>query len=146
MTARLALAGDDIVGGITYELYPQSRCGLVTYMVVAPHAREKGLGRALLEGAGQELYARGARAVFGEVNDPRVHGEAARPRLERFLRWGAQLVDVPYVQPSLGEGLARDDGLRLIVLPPVPVVDAQLVRDFIRELYLATEHAIVDDR
>lgn len=144
MYARLAIdpraGGDDILGGITYELYPQSRCGLVTYMVVAPHVRERGLGRALLDGAAQQLYALGARAVFGEVNDPRVHGEAARPRLERFLRWGASVVEVPYVQPSLGAGLARDAGLRLILLPPLRAIDDEIVHAFMRELYLATEH------
>ena len=95
-----------MAAGIAYELYPQSRCGLVTYMVVAPEARGQGLGRQLFEEAAARLYGLGARAVLGEVNDPRVHGEEARPRLERFLRWGAKTVDVPYVQPSLGEGLA----------------------------------------
>src|SRR5829696_3956917 len=70
-TIRLALDGDRIVAGISYELYPRSRCGLVTYNVVAPAARRGGLGRQLLDGAIAELFAAGARAVFGEVDDPR---------------------------------------------------------------------------
>lgn len=145
MQVHLALIDQGIVGGITYELYPRSQCGLVTYMVVAPDARARGLGRRLLGDATRALYAGGARAVFGEVNDPRMHGEAARPRLDRFLRWGAQRVDVPYVQPSLGDGLPRDHGLCLIVLPPVPaVVEAATVHAFIDELYVATEGTRVE--
>jgi GNAT superfamily N-acetyltransferase len=112
--AQVALDGDDIAGGITYELYPKSRCGLVTYMVVAPSARERGLGRTLLTSAARELYDAGARAVFGEV-----HRDAPQ-RLARFQRWGARLVDFAYVQPALGPGLEPDHGLCLIVLPPIP--------------------------
>jgi GNAT superfamily N-acetyltransferase len=139
MHVRLALEGDDVRAGITYELYPRSQCGLVTYMVVAPEVRAQGLGRSLFEGAAAALYGAGARAVFGEVNDPRVHGDVARPRLERFVRWGARVLDVAYVQPSLGPGLARDTGLVLIVLPPAPPVGEDVVRAFVEELYEATE-------
>lgn len=142
MRVRLALDGDDLLGGIAFEHYPRSSVGLVTYMVVAPGARERGLGRRLLDGAARDLYGDGARLVVGEVNDPRVHGESARPRLERFLRWGAQRIDVDYVQPSLGTGLARDEGLCLIALPPVPpVISMSDVHAFIVELYEVTEGA-----
>lgn len=144
MFVRLALAADAIVGGVTYELYPRSRCGLVTYVVVAPDARAGGLGRMLFDGASAALYAAGARAVLAEVNDPRAHGEAARPRLERFVRWGARVAAVPYVQPALGAGLERDRGLCLLVLPPVPEVAGETVRAFIAELYAATEGARED--
>lgn len=83
-------------------------------MVVAPAARNRGLGRRLFEGASRALYDRGARAVFGEV-----HRDAPE-RLARFVRWGARPLDFDYVQPALGPGLSADDGLQLIVLPPVP--------------------------
>jgi GNAT superfamily N-acetyltransferase len=113
--ARIALdERDEILGGITYELYPKSQAGLVTYMVVAPAARNRGLGRQLFEGAARALYDQGARAVFGEVN------RDAPERLARFVRWGARPVDVEYVQPALGPGLQPDHGLQLIVLPPIP--------------------------
>jgi GNAT superfamily N-acetyltransferase len=132
--AQVALDGDDIAGGITYELYPKSRCGLVTYMVVAPSARERGLGRTLLTSAARELYDAGAALVLGEVHRDKPE------RLERFVRWGARVIDIPYVQPSLGPGLARDAGLCLIVLPPVPpLVDEGAVNAFIDELYEVTE-------
>jgi hypothetical protein len=142
MHVLVATEDSQLLGGVTYELYPQSRCGFVTYLVVAPGARANGLGRRLFETAAAELYAAGARAVFAEVNDPRVHGDPARPRLARFERWGARVLDVPYVQPSLGEGLPRDEGLCLIVLPPVPEVTSELVASFVRELYQLTEGAL----
>ncbi len=145
---RVALDGSDLVGGIAYERYPASACGLLTYMVVAPGSRCRGLGRRLLDEAARALYAGGARAVFGEVNDPRVHGAAAWPRLERFVRWGARVVDIGYVQPSLGAGLLRDRGLRLVAFAgdaPLPrSLPGEVVRGFLRELYQVTERAPLD--
>lgn len=128
LTVRLAIEGGAIVGGIAFELYPRSRCGLMTYMVVAPAARRRGLGERLFRGAADDLRARGARAVLGEV-----HGEE---RLRRFAKWGAQVVDVPYVQPSLAPGLPRDPDLVLIAVGPAARSD---VLTFIDELYETCE-------
>lgn len=143
LTVEVALDGDAIAGGIAYERYPRSGCGLVTYLAVAPAARGQGLGRRLLAGAVADLHARGAPAVFGEVDDPRVHGAAAWDRVRRFQRWGARVVDARYVQPALGPGLARDRDLVLIVLAGAAPLPAQLpgapARVFVDELYAATE-------
>jgi len=149
---RLVLAGEEILGGICYERYPRSRCGLVTYMVVAPAARGQGLGEQLLRAASKALYDGGAPAVFGEVLDhgvlAREHGDfaaasAARGRLERFQRWGARIAEVRYVQPALAPGLHRDRDLLLIVLAgeePVPAdLPEEVVRGFLEELYAVTE-------
>lgn len=108
------LAGED--GGIAFERYPATGCGLLTYLVVAPHARGRGVGRLLVEDALAVLHD--APAVYGEVNDPatqqREPALVAARRLAMFERWGAQLVDLPYVQPPLAAGLAPDPTLRLI--------------------------------
>jgi GNAT superfamily N-acetyltransferase len=128
LTVRLAVAGDDILGGIAFELYPKSRCGLMTYLVVAPHVRNRGLGEQMFRDAAAELRARGARAVLGEV-----HGE---DRLRRFARWGAHVLDVPYVQPSMAPGLARDADLVLIAVGEAERGD---VEAFIDELYTVCE-------
>jgi GNAT superfamily N-acetyltransferase len=148
-TIRLALDGDRIAAGISYERYPRSGCGLVTYMVVAPDARRTGLGKRLQSEAAAELYAAGAPAVFGEVDDPRpLRGdpaEVAWARLERNQRWGARVLGPParYIQPALGPGLARDRGLVLIVLagaaPPPAELDGAIPRSFVEELYAVTE-------
>lgn len=145
---RLALdpERDTILGGVAFEHYPRSGCGLVTYMVVAPAARGQGLGEHLLRGATQELFERGAPAVFGEVNDPRGSRdgpEKAWSRLARFQRWGARVVATRYVQPALGPGLERDRGLVLIALagatPLPPALPGAVVRAFVDELYEVTE-------
>jgi GNAT superfamily N-acetyltransferase len=128
LTVRLAIEADAIVGGIAFELYPRSRCGLMTYMVVAPAAQRRGLGERMFRGAAEELRARGAVAVLGEV-----HGEE---RLRRFATWGASVVDVPYVQPSLAPGLPRDPDLVLIRVGPAERTD---VEAFIDELYTVCE-------
>jgi len=140
----------EIFGGIAFERYPQSGCGLVTYMVIAPAARRHGLGRRLQREAALAMFAAGAPAVFGEVNDPRLVGagvdepvDSMWRRLERNQAWGARVVDTRYVQPALGPGLSRDHGLCLIALAPEQPLPAtmpgQLVRSFVEELYAATE-------
>jgi GNAT superfamily N-acetyltransferase len=144
---RLALDGEAIVGGISYELYPRSMCGLITYMAVAPSARRHGVGKQLQSEAVAALFAAGAHAVLGEVNDPRTTtlepSEVAWRRLARTQRGGARVVDVRYVQPALGPGLARDRELLLIALAgdrPLPTeMSGSIVRAFVDELYAVTE-------
>ena len=147
LTIRLALDGDAIAGGIAYELYPRSRCGLITYMVIAPTARRIGLGKRLQGEAAAALFADGAVAVFGEINDPRITtiegAEAAWARLERNQRWGARVLDIRYIQPALGPALVRDRELVMIALAgatPLPAeMPGAIVRAFVDELYAVTE-------
>ena len=151
LTVQVAL--DDtgaILGGVCAEHYPRSACGLVTYMVVAPAMRRCGLGKRWLAEATAGLRAAGARAVFGEVNDPRVARAAesadhAWVRLERNQRWGARVVATRYVQPALGDGLERDRGLVLIALDEARAeLPGALVRGFVEELFEANERRAPD--
>jgi GNAT superfamily N-acetyltransferase len=141
MTLRLALDGDRILGGICIEHYPRSNCGLLTYIVVAPQTRGQGIGKQLQTAAIDELYARGVRYVFGELNDPRVTKleptHEAWDRVQRIQRWGARVVDTRYVQPSLGEG--RDRQLLLIVFGQTGSIDGRVLRAFLDEFYEVTE-------
>lgn len=162
MTVRIAgyalrdRARRQILGGIAFERYPRSGCGLVTYMAIAPAARRQGLGKRLQRDAALTMFAAGAAAVFGEVNDPRLAGqgvdepvEAMWRRLERNQAWGARVVDTRYVQPALAPGLVRDHGLCLIALAseqPLPaMLPGRIVRGFVEELYAATEGGAPDD-
>lgn len=126
-----------IDGGIVGELYPESRCAILTYMVVAPHARRAGLGRSLLDDARAALVARGARAVVAEVST--ADTAEARERLARFQRWGARVIEHPYVQPDLGFG--RDRALRLIAFEPqdAAALAGATLRAFLHEFYVVTE-------
>ncbi len=148
LTIRIAghaLGGDapEILGGIAYERYPASGCGLLTYACVATAARGAGLGRRLIDDAVAALTAAGAPLVLGEVDDPTVRDGAAADvawaRLTRFQRWGARVLDVPYVQPSLGPGLARDRGLCLIAFGACGPIDGAVLATFVRELWVACE-------
>jgi len=150
---RVAFDGDELVGGVAYEMYPRSRCGFVTYMVVAPAMRGRGLGEQLQRDAARALYADGARAVFSEHNDPRVphayeSADVAWQRIRRSARWGNRIVDVRYIQPALGPGLERDRGLCLMIKPgeaPLPAaIPGEVVRDFIAELFDVTERTEPD--
>ena len=142
----------EVLGGIVFERYRRSGCGLVTYMVIAPAARRHGLGRRLQRDAALALFAAGAPAVFGEINDPRLAGEGVDEpvehmwrRLERNQAWGARVLDLRYVQPALAPGLSRDRGLCLIALagtePLGATMPGTIVRDFVEELYTITEGA-----
>ncbi|HEV7557380.1 MAG TPA: GNAT family N-acetyltransferase, partial [Kofleriaceae bacterium] len=152
LTIRLALDGDAIAGGIAFELYPRSRCGLITYMVIAPSARRIGLGKRLQGEAVAALFGDGAVAVFGEINDPRITtiegAEAAWTRLERNQRWGARVLDIRYIQPALGPGLVRDRELVMIALAGATPLQADMpgaiVRAFVDELYAVTEGGAPD--
>lgn len=145
LTIELALDGDRLAGGICIEHYPRSGCGLLTYIVVAPEQRGKGIGKRLQTAAVEALYARGARLVFGELNDPRVTtlepASVAWDRVRRNQRWGARVVQTRYVQPSLGDG--RDRQLLLIALAgktPLPqAIDGAVLRAFLDEFYDVTE-------
>jgi GNAT superfamily N-acetyltransferase len=142
----------EIVGGVVFERYPRSGCGLLTYMVVAPAARRQGLGRRLQHETAAELFAAGARAVFTELSDPRHIGdrtdEPAHDRWRRIVRnqaWGARVLDIRYVQPALAPGLVRGHGLCLAALSGGRALPASLpgpiVRDFLDELFSIAEGA-----
>ena len=125
--------GDRLLGGMIFELYRRSRCGLLTYLAVEPGCRRMGIGQRLIE-ASLTTLRRAAdgdlRAVFSEVEDPDLVAASdpvtsPRDRLAFFAAMGARRVGIDYVQPELsgGGGRARhlwllcyqsslDDGLR----------------------------------
>jgi len=136
LTIVLEIEDDRIDGGIVFERYPKSDVALITYLVVAPHARRRGVGSRLLDRAMHELA--GARAIVGEVHDP-AHADdpaAARKRIAWFEQRGARVLEIEYVQPDLGYG--RDPHLKLISFRGDDVERALLDR-FLDELYALTE-------
>ena len=77
-------------------------------------------------------------------------GEDAARRLHFYERFGARVLDVPFVQPALANGRARIPGFLLIALhvdPAVVVhvdgesVRADLVSRFVRRYYEEAEGA-----
>jgi len=137
-----------IVGGIVLEYYPQSNCGLISYIVVDPGLRGAGLGRKLInEGinqlqsqarrrlcsANETDYRSGCMAIFSEMNSPdKIDKDVIAPiqRAHLFHRLNFALLDFKYIQPALESHLPHCDDLVLLVhlqslapesvIPPTP--------------------------
>jgi hypothetical protein len=116
-----------VLGGIAYEYYRESRCALVTYLLVSQQARHKGHGARLLAAARERLQRDAGtddtpHAIFAEAEIPdrladAVPRQAARQRLAILAALGARKVAVEYVQPELQAGNGRARHLMLLQLP-----------------------------
>jgi GNAT superfamily N-acetyltransferase len=139
---------EELAGGLIFEYYRTSGCGLLTYLVVTPPNRRLGLGRALVQKALEILRSdamcegRELAAVFAETENPELTWEGGRAmppreRLGVLAALGARRVMIPYVQPPLigGGGSARH--LLLVAFPHsghlAPVLPADVVRNFLHE-------------
>ncbi|HEX7071418.1 MAG TPA: GNAT family N-acetyltransferase [Rhodothermales bacterium] len=124
----VALDGEQVAGGVAFEYYPDSRCGLVTFVFVDPSRRREGLATELLsrvEARLKETSGGALRYVFAEAEDPERAAAlgvatAIDPavRLSILSRLGARAVDVTYVQPALAPGKRPAHHLRLLVIFP----------------------------
>ncbi|HEY9199874.1 MAG TPA: GNAT family N-acetyltransferase [Gammaproteobacteria bacterium] len=163
MHLLVAVAGDadssarddaqpEILGGMAFEYYRDSRCGLLTYLVTDPAHRRRGLARRLIRQAvallQRDASESGAelRGVFSETEDPRqvgAQGNAMSPRdrLTALARLGARRIDIPYVQPALEGGSGRCRHLLLLAFYPDAAqaahIEGGVVRDFLHEFYRA---------
>jgi GNAT superfamily N-acetyltransferase len=154
-------SGIEVWGGLVFEHYHSSHCGLLTYMVIDESYRRRGLARSLVTAATEilceEARACGQplRALFGEAEDPKKGNNAhsgmpPTERLRVLARLGAHPIDFPYVQPKLVGG--SDRGRHLLLLSfDVPGrrsqrVDGHVVREFLDEFYraLGVEHPEAD--
>ncbi len=163
--ANLHEASRAIHGFVVAELFPESRCGLISYLAVDSDQRRGGLGRRLVIRAVtalvQEAAGRGAplEAVFAEIHDPeRVDpGSDVMDPAERVSFWAkllARKLPIPYVQPELRPGLGPVRTLDLIALPlggqndGAVTLRAATVRRFLEELYEGESdpdlHAMLD--
>lgn len=140
-----------VLGGVAFEYYPQSRCGLLTYIAIDPAARGHGLARPLAEralsGLREAAHAHGATlaAALAEAErperldpaDPQAV-RAARRRLAILARLGARRLQVGYVQPELPGGDGRADHLMLLRLDDdAAQLDTAALRAFLVEFYRA---------
>lgn len=133
---------NQVVAGAVIEFYPKSGCILLTYIFTDPAQRGAGLGKFLLQDkkngipkllelikdrhsklSGRDVVI---NAFFFETEDP-SHEQTpidANPmhfsaRLEVFYNLGAKRINVPYVQPPVGEGKEFSRNLYLCVFPEV---------------------------
>lgn len=156
LVAGRNLAGPDcqLWGGLVFEHYRLSGCGLMTYVAIDPKYRGRGLAKTLTRTAIQKLHEAAKtqgkilRMVFGEAEDPRkvdAQQSAIDPsmRLKVLAALGAKWVDIPYVQPKLLGGSGRCQSLLLLAFDwqgaPSLRADGAAVVDFLREFYQCLE-------
>jgi len=148
-----------VVGVLFVEFYKESKCGLLTYLVVHPNHRHQGVGRYLLKEGIQRLKADAQenriklQAVFGEVNNPAKIStvqDSMNPqeRLKIISKLGARLISIRYVQPELRPGRGRSSCMFLVVFPlnkkQEEHVSGSTVITFLREFYRAQGVADLD--
>jgi len=144
-------ADDNVCGGVLYELYGRSFSGLLSYVVVAPHLRGRGLGKQLLSTAvnylrelcpkhtGKEL-----EAVFLETEKSSAEEQNEKivtTRLHLFKALGYRLLNLDYIQPSLGPEKPSAKNLVLLVYVPPPPEEKPTLSPHTLSAFL-TEYAL----
>lgn len=108
----LATRDEQILGGVTVELYRGAQIGFLTYISVAEHARGRGIGRCLVTAARAWLDETGGSEVPMLAETERfedAEGEQEREatilRQRRLAGLGARMLDLDYIMPPLRPGL-----------------------------------------
>lgn len=149
----VAREGEQIAGAIVGERHGSAV--LVDWLAVASTFRCSGTGTALVEAGNARWTAwDGIRVVVAEVERPDVFtphprfGDPAR-RLTFYERLGAAVLDLPYYQPPVREGMPRVRGLLLTMLAAgtssAPRILSAEETAAVRGLLLATMGAADDD-
>lgn len=108
--------------------YPQQDVGLLAYVATLPEYQIQGLAKITVNRMAEDTYHMARqfggtlRGLFGEVNDPdKVSADEdsfdPHKRLAMYIRWGYQVVPIDYVQPALGPGQQKFEGLKLLNIP-----------------------------
>jgi GNAT superfamily N-acetyltransferase len=151
----------DIMAGCAFEYYAKSNCALLTYIVIAPQCRQKGLARRLIQeelkilanDAKHRSQAADCRAVFAEINSPervKATQDVMDPavRLKIFARLGFKKLDFEYIQPPLSPGQQKCKNLVLAIyhtstdlqkIADVRYLPSAILRSFLHEFYDSME-------
>jgi len=149
-----------ILGGCACEYYPQSNCGLLTYIAVDPTQRSKGIsGRIVqavlstLNGDAVNRGCSGLSALFLETNDAtKVSAEkdVMDPLVRHKIlnRLGFCILGFSYVQPALSPEQQKCVDLLLGVhkdflkdeptnnAPPKKYLESSIILAFMREFFI----------
>ena len=147
------------VGGCVVEFYPDSGCGLLTYLFVEQEFRGIKIGVSQEKVAESLIksneglpgltrffatqYEKPINAVLFESNNPfdtPPENDSMPPakRLKFFSRMGAKRIDFNYVQPPLGDDKGIVTNLYLLVFPQLTgltsSISVRFVMGFVMEL------------
>lgn len=144
----LALRADQVIGGSVSDYFAVSHSGVIEFVVIAPAARGRGWGTALLrktEGllaADAEHVGAKLQFVMAEINDPWL-SVATHDTLDPFERarwWGRRgygRLAFPYVQPPLSSAQAAVEHLmlctKLVAHPRETSLPSASVLAFVRD-------------
>jgi len=141
---------DTILGGCACEYYPQSNCGLLTYIAVDPNQRKRGISNHIvsqvlttLGGDAVKRGKSGLSALFLETNDAtKVSAEKdvmdPLVRHKILQRLGFSILEFTYVQPALSEGQQKCTDLLLAVHRSFvkDKFDSAVILAFMREFFI----------
>ncbi len=116
-----------VVAGQITDLYIESGCIHLTYLIVSPASRNKGIAKEILTDGLKEIILRikinynvDIKAVFFESNIPaRTNVDSFDPslRLKIFSNLGAKWIDIPFTQPPLDPKKSKVNNLYLLTFP-----------------------------
>ncbi|MBQ7977712.1 MAG: GNAT family N-acetyltransferase [Clostridia bacterium] len=120
----LAYQNEKIVGGIVFDWFKRSNCGLIEYIVVDNKYRGMRIARKLVAKATAQMTSYAGKdplkAVFIEIEDPEkltgLDAQAAVDNYRRLQLWSShkyERLDFNYIQPALAPGLSKLDNLML---------------------------------
>lgn len=100
---------------------------LLSYLAALPTSRGTGVGSRLLISVRERVIDDGGVLLLAEVERPDRHTGSAEhgdpaARLRFYARHGAQVLDLPYVQPPIRPGEDPVPGMLLLALYAAPAV------------------------
>lgn len=157
-----------LVGGLVFEHYLKSQCGLLTYLVIEKKWRQRGIARVLVDKAlsilMQEEHNLGKqlKAAFCEVEDPQLVSDenSTMPtceRLQAIMSLGARVLNFKYIQPPLVGGSGHCNHLLLLAFdlqnftkntvnkPHGISMEGSVIREFLYEFYQVEKITKPDD-
>lgn len=119
----LSLSDKKVMGGAVLEYYTESKCFLLTYILVDDEFRGLGVARLLIEDGIKllvEAKNSDSKAVFFESNIPwqtTTDSFDAWDRYQIFSKLGAKWIDINYTQPALGKDKKKVHNLHFFIFP-----------------------------
>lgn len=110
-----------ILAGASYEYYPKSKSGLLTYIVVSDSFKGKGLSKILMSEIQNQLKINHSdiKALFAESNSDKVDEskDVMNPKLRRKIlnKLGFFYLNFDYIQPALSEESQKCKNLLLAI-------------------------------